>query len=126
MATTIQKEIEALRKMTVSQLRQKHAEVFGEETRSHHKQHLFPHRVADSRVGRERPVGARTSPRFGNRARVQRPHHRCQSAGGCRTQASIAACHAGVFTPWKKSPGIPYAAWIAGPMEFQYSEAGIG
>ena len=39
--TTIQKEIEALRKMTVSQLRQKHAEVFGEETRSHHKQHLF-------------------------------------------------------------------------------------
>jgi hypothetical protein len=27
--------------MTVSQLRQKHAEVFGEETRSHHKQFLF-------------------------------------------------------------------------------------
>ncbi len=39
--TTVRKEIEALRKMTVSQLRQKHAEVFGEETRSHHKQHLF-------------------------------------------------------------------------------------
>jgi len=39
--TTIQEEIESLRKMTVSQLRQKHAEVFGEETRSHHKQHLF-------------------------------------------------------------------------------------
>ncbi len=39
--TTVQREIEALRKMTVSQLRQKHAEVFGEETRSHHKQHLF-------------------------------------------------------------------------------------
>lgn len=39
--TTVQKEIEALRHMTLSQLRQKHAEVFGEETRSHHKQFLF-------------------------------------------------------------------------------------
>ncbi len=39
--TTVRKEIEALRKMTVSQLRQKHAEVFGEETRSHHKHFLF-------------------------------------------------------------------------------------
>jgi hypothetical protein len=39
--TTVRKEIEALRQMTVSQLRQKHAEVFGEETRSHHKQFLF-------------------------------------------------------------------------------------
>ena len=38
---TVREEIEALRKMTVSQLRQKHAEVFGEETRSHHKQFLF-------------------------------------------------------------------------------------
>jgi hypothetical protein len=39
--TTVRKEIEALRQMTLSQLRQKHAEVFGEETRSHHKQFLF-------------------------------------------------------------------------------------
>jgi len=39
--TTVRKEIEALRHMTVSQLRQKHAEVFGEETRAHHKQFLF-------------------------------------------------------------------------------------
>jgi hypothetical protein len=39
--TTVQKEIEALRHMTLSQLRNKHAEVFGEETRSHHKQFLF-------------------------------------------------------------------------------------
>ena len=41
METTVRKEIEALRHMTVSQLRQKHAEVFGEETRAHHKQFLF-------------------------------------------------------------------------------------
>jgi len=39
--TMVRKEIEALRKMTVCQLRRKHAEVFGEETQSHHKQHLF-------------------------------------------------------------------------------------
>lgn len=39
--TTVRKEIEALRQMTLRQLRQKHAEVFGEETRSHHKQFLF-------------------------------------------------------------------------------------
>jgi hypothetical protein len=39
--TTVRKEIEALRQMTLSQLRQKHAEVFGEETRSHHKMFLF-------------------------------------------------------------------------------------
>ena len=41
METTVRKEIEALRQMTLKQLRQKHAEVFGEETRSHHKQFLF-------------------------------------------------------------------------------------
>ena len=39
--TTVRKEIEALRTMTLKQLRQKHAEVFGEETRSHHKHFLF-------------------------------------------------------------------------------------
>ena len=39
--TTVRKEIEALRRMTVGQLRQKYAEVFGEETRSNHKQFLF-------------------------------------------------------------------------------------
>jgi hypothetical protein len=39
--TMVRKEIEALRHMTLNQLRQRHAEVFGEETRSHHKQFLF-------------------------------------------------------------------------------------
>ena len=41
METTVRKEIEALRHMTVVQLKQKYAEVFGEETRSHHKHFLF-------------------------------------------------------------------------------------
>lgn len=39
--TTIRKEIEALRHMTVAQLKKKYTEVFGEETRSHHKHFLF-------------------------------------------------------------------------------------
>ncbi len=37
----MQKEIEALSRMTVGQLRQKYLEVFGEESRSNHKQFLF-------------------------------------------------------------------------------------
>ena len=41
METTVRKEIEALRHMTVCQLKKKYAEVFGEETRSSHKQFLF-------------------------------------------------------------------------------------
>lgn len=41
METTTRKEIEALRHMTVAQLKTKYAEVFGEETRSHHKHFLF-------------------------------------------------------------------------------------
>lgn len=41
MEIAVRKEIEALRHMTVGQLRQKYAEVFGEETRTHHKQFLF-------------------------------------------------------------------------------------
>ena len=41
METTVRKEIEALRHMTVTQLKKKYAEVFGEETRSHHKHFLF-------------------------------------------------------------------------------------
>ena len=39
--TTVRKEIEALRHMTVGQLKEKYAEVFGEETRSRHKHFLF-------------------------------------------------------------------------------------
>jgi hypothetical protein len=39
--TAMRKQIEELSRMTVSQLRQKHLEVFGEESRSNHKQFLF-------------------------------------------------------------------------------------
>src|SRR5664279_1260205 len=39
--TAMRKEIEELSRMTVGQLRQKYMEVFGEESRSNHKQFLF-------------------------------------------------------------------------------------
>jgi hypothetical protein len=38
--TTVNNEIEALRKMTVGQLKKKYREVFGEESRSNHRQFL--------------------------------------------------------------------------------------
>lgn len=41
METAMRKEIDELSRMTVSQLRQKYIEVFGEESRSNHKQFLF-------------------------------------------------------------------------------------
>ena len=37
----MRKQIEELKRMTVGQLRQKYVEVFGEESRSNHKQFLF-------------------------------------------------------------------------------------
>ena len=41
MFRTLKMEIEGLRRLTVGQLRQKHLELFGEESRSNHKQFLF-------------------------------------------------------------------------------------
>ena len=41
MDTTIHKEIDALSRMTVGQLREKYLEVFGDESRSNHRQFLF-------------------------------------------------------------------------------------
>lgn len=40
MNTTTHKEIQGLSRMTVGELREKYLEVFGEETRSHHKEFL--------------------------------------------------------------------------------------
>jgi len=41
MAMNIGKEVAAMQRMTVAELRRKYAEVFGKETRSRHKQHLI-------------------------------------------------------------------------------------
>jgi hypothetical protein len=40
-STAVREEIEALRHMTVGQLKEKYLEVFGESSRSNHKQFLF-------------------------------------------------------------------------------------
>jgi hypothetical protein len=40
-STAVREEIEALRHMTVGQLKEKYREVFGEVSRSNHKQFLF-------------------------------------------------------------------------------------
>src|ERR1700745_3697714 len=40
-STTLREEIEALRHMTVGQLKDKYRDVFGESSRSNHKQFLF-------------------------------------------------------------------------------------
>ena len=40
-STALREQIEALRHMTVGQLKEKHREVFGEASRSNHKQFLF-------------------------------------------------------------------------------------
>ena len=39
--TTLQEEIEGLRRLTVERLKEKYLEVFGEDSRSNHKQFLF-------------------------------------------------------------------------------------
>lgn len=41
MEAAVLKEVEALRRLSVSGLREKYVEVFGEESRSHHKDFLF-------------------------------------------------------------------------------------
>lgn len=41
LGTDVAQQIEELAQMTVSQLREKYIEVFGEESRSNHKQFLF-------------------------------------------------------------------------------------
>lgn len=46
LSTDVSKQIEELAQMTVSQLREKYIEVFGEESRSNHKQFVPAHRLA--------------------------------------------------------------------------------
>ena len=41
MALNIMKEVEKLKQMTLDELREKYAEIFGEETRARHKRFLW-------------------------------------------------------------------------------------
>ena len=74
-AMQMQKEIEALSRMTVGQLRQKYLEVFGEESRSNHKHFLFWRITWRIQVlARRRPLRARPPPRAGDRVRCRSAH----------------------------------------------------
>jgi hypothetical protein len=71
----IRDEIQSLRQMTTAQLKAKYREVFGEETRSNHKQPPFrriPWRMQANALGRS--VGARPPTRARDRQR-RRPAH---------------------------------------------------
>lgn len=48
-STALREEIEALRHMTVWRLKEKYREVFGESSRSNHKQFLFRRVAGESR-----------------------------------------------------------------------------
>ncbi len=97
------KEIAVLKHMTVAELRAKYAEVFGEETRSRHKEYLVK-RIAWL-AGRGRPVAAGTDTGGGTRQRRRDPHDPAppgSQAGrpaGCSRDATHlgrqAASHAG-------------------------------
>jgi hypothetical protein len=66
--TEIRQEIEALRNLTTAQLKEKYREVFGEETRSNHKQFLF-RRIACA----SRPTPGAVSPSAPAAARWRSP-----------------------------------------------------
>ena len=73
--TTIRKEIEALRRMTVGQLRQKYAGGVRRGVPVEPQAVPVPaHRLADPGAGRGRPLGTRAPPRAGDRQR-RRPAH---------------------------------------------------
>ncbi len=72
--TAMRKEIDELSRMTVGQLRQKYLEVFGEESRSNHKQFLFRRIAWRIQARRRRPLRTARPPRAGNRQRCGPSH----------------------------------------------------
>jgi len=61
MALNVGKEIAALKRMTVTELRKKHVEVFGEPTRSGHKDYLVK-RIAWRLQGPASPLSPKPTP----------------------------------------------------------------
>ena len=74
METMIHKEIDALGRMTVGQLREKHLEVFGEKSRSNHRQFLFRRIAWRIQALAEGSLSERARRQRGNRERC-RPAH---------------------------------------------------
>ncbi len=75
MPESITSQIQALRKMTVAELREKHLELFGTETRSHHKDQLALQApgLANPGAGIWWIVRAGQAPRGGDRQRPRCP-----------------------------------------------------
>jgi len=101
--TEIREEIEALRNLTTAQLKAKYREVFGEDTRSNHKQFLFRRiawRIQASALGWS--LRTRPPPRAGDCQR-RRSSHSCDQelpARACRErQHSGSACETVARSP---------------------------
>jgi DUF2924 family protein len=74
MKAAVLKEIEGLRRLTVGGLRQKYREVFGEESRSNHKDFLFRRIAWRLQANAEGGLSERPPPRARNRKR-RRPEN---------------------------------------------------
>jgi len=61
MSLNVKKLVSDLKRMTVTELRRKHTEVFGEETRSHHKDYLIRRIVWRTQANAEGELAERSS-----------------------------------------------------------------
>ena len=91
MNLNVEKELAALRRMSVGQLRQRYAEVFGEPTRSRHKQWLIKRilwrmqALAEGDLSRRAGAGPRswpTTPTCGSGRRGRLPRRIGIASGG--------------------------------------------
>ncbi len=94
MALNIGKEIAALKRMTVPELRRKYAQVFGEDTTSRHKEYLIRRIVWRLQVNQEGGLSERAQKRArdlaaGSDVRMTAPRPRLVTPGGETTIASI-------------------------------------
>ena len=94
MALNIGKEITALKRMTVPELRRKYAQVFGEDTTSRHKEFLIRRIVWRLQVNQEGGLSERAKRRARDLAtesdvRLTAPRPRPIAPGGETTTASI-------------------------------------
>ncbi|MCP4593915.1 MAG: DUF2924 domain-containing protein [bacterium] len=94
MALNVGKEIAALRRMAIRELRAKHVEVFGEETRSHHKEYLVKRiawRIQAQAEGGLSERARRRALELANDAdlRTHAPRTHPDRAGGGPTKAAV-------------------------------------
>ncbi len=95
MALNIGKEIAALKRMTVPELRRKYAQVFGEDTTSRHKEYLIRRIVWRLQVNQEGGLSERAKRRArdlatGSDVRLTEPRPRPVAPGSETTTARVA------------------------------------